>query len=177
MSIYLTFNYKSEKSSDFYCSLLPKWCLAFSIFFFLFPCKCQCFRTKKGKITNENDDYYIKVLDFAEDYERSNPVLCRKGWKKWLKLVEGIFYIEKKGFAEKEEMERKLKDVIPQNNDYVSHYALNSKEHVKTSGLNLLKSQILSSVSIVIPRNSEQIYLPPEPLDSDYAKNFTSKNP
>ena len=60
-----------------------------ALFFFVFPCKCKCFRSSNAKINSKEDDYDEMVLNFTGDYQRCNPVTSKQGWKDWLMVIEG----------------------------------------------------------------------------------------
>jgi len=87
VSNFVTYSLKSDPSND-YLHWVPYGVIAFSVFFFLFPCKCSCLKYKRKKITYEENDFEVQNLDFVEDYQRCNPVTSRKGWKDWLNMIE-----------------------------------------------------------------------------------------
>jgi hypothetical protein len=55
------------------------------VIFFPFKVSCEKYRIF---INGGRDDYDVEVLDFRTDYERSNPVISKKGWKNWLQMIE-----------------------------------------------------------------------------------------
>jgi hypothetical protein len=158
------------------------WVLAgvcgFSVFFFIFPCKCNCVTSRAGQYKKDENDYQNEVLTFFEDYVRCNPVTSRDGWKQWLAFVEGKKYTEKKGRDEKLTMEQKLRAIIPTENDSVLQYAL-SDQAGKQAALNpsvLAFQPASSSVLRTFARMSGQGYQPiPEQLENPYVRQFTAK--
>lgn len=179
VSNFVTYFFKSEAPSAFF-QWIPYGVVAFSIFFFVFPCKCSCLKHNRKKITFEENDFEVQNLDFVEDYQRCNPVTTRKGWKDWLDLVESKEYVGKKGYEEKLNMEQKLKEKIPDQNCSVNKYALQPGR----DSMNL-NSVFQKNSVVAYGRNSTSVLktfartsIPgqatvPEEIDKKYVRQFT----
>lgn len=86
--------------------LVPMWCL---------------YRTKamyqlKEHIYGEDElDYESQLVNFFDDYKRSNPVTRIEGWKEWIQVIERILYIGQNGEEEKKKMAVRFAPLMHQN--------------------------------------------------------------
>ena len=134
----------------------------------------MCFRSLEADITDNRDDYDQMVLEFAEDYQRCNPVTSKQGWKDWLEIFQGKKQAEKKGVQEKEIIEQKLQGIIPTGDATVMQYAL--EHHEPRKGLQIFTEARRDSV--FIPKNdarSSTMFqkVPYEPRESRSSRHFT----
>ncbi|OMJ81749.1 hypothetical protein SteCoe_17745 [Stentor coeruleus] len=148
----ITYMLKSENSHSL-LHFIPCGVFCFAVFFFIFPCKCSCFRSKKkNMILKSEEDYNEEVLGFVEDYERNNPVTSRKGWEKWLRLVE-----EKKGHEKMLSIEQKLKSYLPGESNSVLQYALGNSKEPKKNTIAFRRIRKRHSLSILSSLASDSI--------------------
>lgn len=72
----------------------PGIALLVSVLYFWIPFRKLCGKKMmaedsiEGVLDPVDDDFYKQVMNFNDDYFRSNPVICHKSWEKWLNTIE-----------------------------------------------------------------------------------------